>query len=68
MRRPVYFQYEMGIADTVSRTVDVLLNDWGQIVHLYLIVHDLAEYFKMGALHIALKNHCIFALHKLCSM
>ncbi|KYN27989.1 Mediator of RNA polymerase II transcription subunit 14 [Trachymyrmex cornetzi] len=47
LRRPVYFQYEMGTADTVSRTVDVLLNDWAQIVHLYLIVHDLAEYFKM---------------------
>lgn len=38
----------MGTADTVSRTVDALLNDWAQIVHLYSIVHDLAEYFKMG--------------------
>lgn len=38
----------MGAADTVSRTVDALLNDWAQIVHLYTIVHDLAEYFKMG--------------------
>ncbi|XP_053982530.1 mediator of RNA polymerase II transcription subunit 14 isoform X1 [Hylaeus anthracinus] len=47
LRRPVYFQYEMGTADTVSRTVDALLNDWAQIVHLYSIVHDLAEYFKM---------------------
>ncbi|CAL1677681.1 unnamed protein product [Lasius platythorax] len=47
VRRPVYFQYEMGTADTVSRTVDALLNDWAQIVHLYSIVHDLAEYFKM---------------------
>ncbi|XP_012256588.1 mediator of RNA polymerase II transcription subunit 14 isoform X2 [Athalia rosae] len=47
LRRPVYFQYEMGTADAVSRTVDSLLNDWAQIVHLYSIVHDLAEYFKM---------------------
>lgn len=51
MRRPVYFQYEMGTADTVSRTVDALLNDWAQIVHLYSLVHDLAEYFKMGMLY-----------------
>ncbi|XP_046477470.1 mediator of RNA polymerase II transcription subunit 14 isoform X1 [Neodiprion pinetum] len=47
LRRPVYFQYEMGTADAVSRTVDSLLNDWAQIVHLYSIVHDLAEYFKI---------------------
>ncbi|XP_020281468.1 mediator of RNA polymerase II transcription subunit 14 isoform X2 [Pseudomyrmex gracilis] len=47
LRRPVYFQYEVGTADTVSRTVDALLNDWAQIVHLYSIVHDLAEYFKI---------------------
>ncbi|XP_033360225.1 mediator of RNA polymerase II transcription subunit 14 [Bombus vosnesenskii] len=47
LRRPVYFQYEMGTADTVSRTVDALLNDWAQIVYLYSIVHGLAEYFKM---------------------
>ncbi|XP_029672240.1 mediator of RNA polymerase II transcription subunit 14 isoform X4 [Formica exsecta] len=47
VRRPVYFQYEMGTADTVSRTVDALLNDWAQIVYLYSLVHDLAEYFKM---------------------
>lgn len=60
MRRPIYFQYEMGTADTVSRTVDALLNDWAQIVHLYSIVHDLAEYFKMGVLHIALKSHASY--------
>ncbi|XP_072757172.1 mediator of RNA polymerase II transcription subunit 14 isoform X2 [Anoplolepis gracilipes] len=47
VRRPVYFQYEMGTADTVSRTVDALLNDWARIVYLYSLVHDLAEYFKM---------------------
>lgn len=52
LRRPIYFQYEMGAADTVSRTVDALLNDWAQIVHLYTIVHDLAEYFKMGKLYL----------------
>lgn len=52
VRRPVYFQYEMRTADTVSRTVDALLNDWAQIVHLYSLVHDLAEYFKMGMLDI----------------
>lgn len=56
LRRPIYFQYEMGTADTVSRTVDALLNDWAQIVHLYSIVHDLAEYFKMGVLYIAIKS------------
>lgn len=50
LRRPVYFQYDMGTADTVTRTVDALLNDWAQIVHLYSIVHDLAEYFKIGML------------------
>lgn len=53
----MYFQYEMGTADTVSRTVDALLNDWAQIVHLYSIVHDLAEYFKMGVLYIAIESH-----------
>lgn len=60
----MYFQYEMGTADTVSRTVDALLNDWAQIVHLYSIVHELAEYFKMGALYIAIEltNHIIYAL------
>ncbi|XP_076298705.1 mediator complex subunit 14 [Lasioglossum baleicum] len=47
LRRPVYFQYEMGTADTMSRTVDALLNDWAQVVHMYSLVHDLAEYFKM---------------------
>jgi len=47
----------MGTADTVSRTVDALLNDWAQIVHLYSIVHDLAEYFKMGVLYIPMKSH-----------
>lgn len=48
MRRPVYFQYEMGQADQVSKVVDALLNDWAQIVHLYTIVQDLAEYMAIG--------------------
>lgn len=46
----------MGAADTVSRTVDALLNDWAQIVHLYTIVHDLAEYFKMGKFYVNLSR------------
>ncbi|XP_075216285.1 mediator complex subunit 14 isoform X2 [Lycorma delicatula] len=47
MRRPVCFQYEMGSADNVSKAVDALLSDWAQIVHLYTLVEDLAEYFRM---------------------
>lgn len=47
MRRPVYFQYEMLPAETVQKTVDALLNDWAQIVHLYTLVEDLAEYFRI---------------------
>lgn len=48
MRRPVYFQYEMGSADNVSKTVDCLLSDWAQIAHLYSLVDELAEYFRTG--------------------
>ncbi|KAL1123440.1 hypothetical protein AAG570_002520 [Ranatra chinensis] len=47
MRRPVYFQYDMLSADSVSKTVDALLSDWAQIVHLYTLVEDLADYFRM---------------------
>ncbi|KAI4496983.1 hypothetical protein M0802_007931 [Mischocyttarus mexicanus] len=47
LRRPIYFSYDTLTADNVSRTVDSLLNDWAQIVHLYSIVQDLAEYFKI---------------------
>lgn len=47
-RRPVYFQYDMGSLDTVSRTVEQFLSDWAQIVHLYTIVHDLSEYLVNG--------------------
>ncbi|XP_054267906.1 mediator of RNA polymerase II transcription subunit 14-like [Macrosteles quadrilineatus] len=47
MRRPVYFQYEMGSADNVGKTVDALLNDWTQIAQLYCLVDELAEYFRI---------------------
>ncbi|KAK4883568.1 hypothetical protein RN001_006887 [Aquatica leii] len=46
-RRPVYFQYDMGTVETISRTVDSLLSDWAQIVQLYTIVHDLSEYLSV---------------------
>lgn len=44
----MYFQFDMGTAETVSKTVDALLSDWAQIVHLYTVVEDLAEYFRIG--------------------
>lgn len=47
-RRPVYFQYDMGTLESISRTVDSLLSDWWQIVHLYAIIHDLSEYLSTG--------------------
>nr|CAD7406222.1 unnamed protein product [Timema poppensis] len=47
LRRPVYFQYDMGNIDNVSKTVDALLSDWAQVVHLYMLVEGLAEYFRM---------------------
>ncbi|XP_073993036.1 mediator complex subunit 14 isoform X1 [Rhodnius prolixus] len=53
MRRPVYFQYEMLPAETVQKTVDALLNDWAQIVHLYTLVEDLAEYFRIPKYNIS---------------
>lgn len=40
----------MGTVDAITRTVDSLLSDWAQIVHLYMIVHDLSEYLTMGML------------------
>jgi len=43
MRRPLIFQYNLLSADQVSRTVDAMLNDWGQVVHLYGLVDELAE-------------------------
>lgn len=47
LRRPIYFHYEMGTVDTIPQMVDTLLNNWAQIVNLYSLVHDLAEYYKM---------------------
>lgn len=38
----------MGTVDAISRTVDCLLSDWAQMVHLYTIVHDLSEYLAIG--------------------
>ncbi|KAL1505868.1 hypothetical protein ABEB36_005326 [Hypothenemus hampei] len=46
-RRPIYFKYDMLSADDTSKTVDLLLNDWWKIVHLYTLVHDLSEYLKI---------------------
>ena len=45
-RRPVYFQYDMGNIDMITRNVDSLLNDWSQIVYLYMIVYNLSEYLS----------------------
>lgn len=47
-RRPVYFQYELGVSESVEKTVDSLLEDWSRIVYLYCLVHDFAEQFKNG--------------------
>ena len=57
MRRPVYFQYEMLAADCVGKTVDALLSDWAQIVHLYTLVEDLAEYFRIGVYFLKDNNY-----------
>ncbi|XP_060525569.1 mediator of RNA polymerase II transcription subunit 14 [Cylas formicarius] len=46
-RRPIYFQYEMTTIDQTSKTVDCLLSDWWQIVHLYTVIHELSEYLKL---------------------
>ncbi|XP_014256171.1 mediator of RNA polymerase II transcription subunit 14 [Cimex lectularius] len=53
MRRPVYFSYDMLQAENISKTVDALLSDWAQIVHLYTLVDDLAEYFRIQKYNIA---------------
>ncbi|CAH1996692.1 unnamed protein product [Acanthoscelides obtectus] len=45
-RRPIYFQYDMATVENTSKTVDALISDWNQIVHLYTLVHDLSEYLK----------------------
>jgi hypothetical protein len=59
----VYFQYDMGTADTVSKTVDALLSDWAQIVHLYTVVEDLAEYFRIGECSYVVICTVAFLLH-----
>lgn len=48
LRRPVYFQYDMGTGvgtggEQAARVVDQLLGDWAQLVHLYRLAHELAE-------------------------
>ncbi|EEB11666.1 CRSP complex subunit, putative [Pediculus humanus corporis] len=48
LRRPVYFQYDMGSSDMPVRTVESLLNDWAQIVNLYDCVEELTEYLKIS--------------------
>lgn len=58
-RRPIYFQYEMNTTDNTSKTVEALLNDWSQIVHLYTIVHDLSEYLKIDKYAFLSNTFCI---------
>jgi hypothetical protein len=48
LRRPVYFQYDLGQDESISRTVDALLRDWERIANLYALVHDFAEYYQQG--------------------
>lgn len=48
MRKPVYFQYEMNCAESVLKVIDSLMNDWAQIVHLYCLIEDMAEYLRLG--------------------
>jgi mediator of RNA polymerase II transcription subunit 14 len=48
LRRPLYFQYEMGPEEAAGRTVDLLLRDWEQICNLFELVHELAEFLKHG--------------------
>ncbi|KAF4526396.1 hypothetical protein B566_EDAN012686 [Ephemera danica] len=47
LRRPVYFQYDLGPEESIGRTVDALLRDWERIANLYALVHDLADYFQL---------------------
>ncbi|KAJ8944470.1 hypothetical protein NQ318_008740, partial [Aromia moschata] len=58
-RRPIYFQYEMATIDCTAKTVEALLNDWGQIVHLYTIVHDMSEYLKIDKYSFLTNLFCI---------
>lgn len=48
LRRPLYFQYELGPTALMGRTVDNLLRDWSKVVYLYYLVHDFAEQYKNG--------------------
>lgn len=50
MRRPVYFQYEMNSTESISKMVDSFMADWSQIVHLYCLIEDMAEYLRLGNL------------------
>lgn len=51
MRRPVYFQYEMNSTESISKMVDSFMADWSQIVHLYCLIEDMAEYLRLGNLN-----------------
>ncbi|XP_050538100.1 mediator of RNA polymerase II transcription subunit 14 [Daktulosphaira vitifoliae] len=46
-RRPVYINYDVSIAENISKTVETILNDWFQIVHLYFLVEDLSPYLQL---------------------
>ncbi|XP_046397458.1 mediator of RNA polymerase II transcription subunit 14 [Ischnura elegans] len=49
LRRPVYFQYEMGAGvEGVSRAVDGLLADWACVAHLHYLVEDVALQWSSG--------------------
>ena len=48
LRRPVYFQYDLGPEESMGRTVDALLKDWERIANLYSLVPDLADYLQQG--------------------
>lgn len=45
-RRPVYINYDVSVAENMSKTVETILNDWAQIVHLYFLVEDLSPYLQ----------------------
>lgn len=38
----------MNSADSVLRMVDSFMEDWAQIVHLYCLIEDMAEYLRLG--------------------
>lgn len=53
MRRPVYFQYEMNSTESISKMVDSFMADWSQIVHLYCLIEDMAEYLRLGKFNLS---------------